>query len=112
MNAAGNGFPKKVSGQRRFNHRRSVGRRWYRTPGALTTLSSRSMVQRAIANLLTNAIRHAAADSVVSLTVQRCSGAASLRVTKTGDVIAPDQLHRVFERFVRLDTVRGRSEGD
>lgn len=34
-----------------------------------------------------------------------------MRVTNTGEGIASDQLHRVFERFVRLDAARGRSDG-
>lgn len=79
--------------------------------GEGATRGDRILVQRAITNLLTNAIRHAAAHSVVTLTVQQIGGAASLRVTNTGDGIAPDQLHRVFERFVRLDVARGRSDG-
>lgn len=79
--------------------------------GEAATQGDRILVQRAITNLLTNAIRHAAARSVVSLTVVQHGGAASLRVTNTGEGIAPDQLHKVFERFVRLDAARGRSDG-
>ena len=79
--------------------------------GEAATQGDRILVQRAITNLLTNAIRHAAAHSAVSLTVQQHGEAASLRVTNLGDGIAPDQLHRVFERFVRLDAARGRSDG-
>ena len=79
--------------------------------GQGTTQGDRILIQRAITNLLTNAIRHAAARSVVSLKVYQREGVASLCVSNTGEGIAPDQLHRVFERFVRLDAGRARSDG-
>ena len=79
--------------------------------GQGTTQGDRILIQRAITNLLTNAIRHAAAHSVVSLKVYQREGVASLCVSNTGEGISPDQLHRVFERFVRLDAGRARSDG-
>lgn len=58
-----------------------------------------------LANLITNAVRHA--ESRVRVSVH----AHGVDVDNDGPVIAPEQRETVFERFVRLDQTRGRASG-
>lgn len=69
------------------------------------------LIQRVLTNLLTNAIRHADPSSVVSIVLNQEPRAACLQVSNRGPAIPPEQLSRIFERFVRLDAARTRSEG-
>lgn len=64
---------------------------------------------RVVANLLDNAVRHAARHIAVNLTTT--DGTAVLTVTDDGPGIPETDRERVFGRFVRLDADRGR-EGD
>lgn len=79
--------------------------------GNATVQADRILVQRAITNLLTNAIRHSAAPGVVSVALRQAGATVCIDVSNHGPGIPPDQLGRVFERFVRLDTARTRSNG-
>lgn len=79
--------------------------------GDATVQGDRILVQRAITNLLTNAIRHSEAPGIVSVTLRNQGDAAQLDVCNRGAGIPADQLDRVFERFVRLDAARTRSDG-
>lgn len=79
--------------------------------GSARVQADKILVQRAITNLLTNAIRHAQAPSVVSVTLHQDEGHASVAVSNFGAPIPPHQLARVFERFVRLDAARASSQG-
>jgi len=70
------------------------------------------LIQRAVTNLLSNAVRHARAHSVVDVSIQQdADGAASLAVSNVGDPIAPEQLARLFDRFYRADASRARWSG-
>ena len=79
--------------------------------GNASVQADRLLVQRAITNLLTNAIRHADRSSTVHLTVERADENASLGVSNQGSPIASDELDAMFERFVRLDAARARTDG-
>lgn len=79
--------------------------------GNATVQADRILVQRAITNLLTNAIRHSDAPGVVSVALRQAGATVCIDVSNRGHGIPPDQLGRVFERFVRLDTARTRSNG-
>ena len=70
------------------------------------------MLQRALSNLLSNAIRHAAAHSTVRIKVTSGITQVDIRVINQGLVIAAEHLPRLFERFYRADPSRQRhSEG-
>lgn len=71
----------------------------------------RMLVQRAITNLLTNAIRHSESPGVVSFTLREHGNATQLDVCNRGPGISAAQFGRVFERFVRLDAARTRTDG-
>ncbi|BBN97090.1 MULTISPECIES: cell wall metabolism sensor histidine kinase WalK [Deinococcus] len=64
-----------------------------------------------LANLLSNALRHTAPGGAVRVGAQDAGGGVRLVVQDTGTGIAPEHLHRVFERFFRADAARTRGEG-
>lgn len=79
--------------------------------GAAEVMADRLLVQRAITNLLSNAIRHAAAGSTVRLAIRVDEDRATLAVINHGEPIAPEHLSRIFDRFYRIDTGRARLDG-
>ena len=62
-------------------------------------------------NLVTNAVRHTAADGHIDISIRSENGAAVFAVTDDGTGIEPDQLGRIFDRFHRTDEGRSRAEG-
>lgn len=81
------------------------------TEGAGTIVADRSMVQRAVSNLLSNALRHAHAGGTVKIKLQRERKEAVLEISNTGDPIAPERLGRIFDRFYRADHSRSDETG-
>jgi two-component system, OmpR family, heavy metal sensor histidine kinase CusS len=81
-------------------------------PGA-SIQGDRSMVRRALANLLSNAIRHTPARGTIRVGVTNGSdGSVTLSVENPGKDIPAEQLGRVFDRFYRIEPARQRhSEG-
>lgn len=79
--------------------------------GSAIVQADRILVQRAITNLLTNAIRHSEERGAVSIAVRQAGAITLAEVSNRGAGIPADQLVRVFERFVRLDAARTRSDG-
>lgn len=73
--------------------------------------ADRLLVQRAITNLLSNAIRHAFNDSTITIEIGATGPAATIAVTNTGEGIAPANLDRIFDRFYRVDSGRARLSG-
>lgn len=59
------------------------------------------LVQRALGNLLENALRHTPAGGVVTLSARREGAHVLLSVTDTGPGIAPGEVETIFERGVR-----------
>lgn len=68
----------------------------------------RSMVRRALANLLSNAIRHADASSRVTVRLTCDRQRASVAVENAGSGIAAEHLDRVFDRFYQADPSRSK----
>ncbi|MBA3772760.1 MAG: heavy metal sensor histidine kinase [Ramlibacter sp.] len=79
--------------------------------GAAPVRADRILVQRAITNLVSNAIRHAHAGSVVRVSVRVEGQSTLLVVTNLGEGIPQAHLERVFDRFHRIDTGRARTDG-
>ena len=71
----------------------------------------RLMIQRAISNLLSNAIRHTPEASTVLLLVETYEQSVSLSVGNPGRGIEAHHLPHLFERFYRADSSRTRAEG-
>lgn len=68
----------------------------------------RLMLQRALGNLLSNALRHTPAGGHVRVTVESRGAQLDLTVENSGEPIPPEQLPRLFDRFYRADSARSR----
>jgi two-component system heavy metal sensor histidine kinase CusS len=79
--------------------------------GTAIVMADRLLVERAITNLLSNAIRHAFANSKVSIVIATDGDCTTLAVTNQGEGIARAHLDRIFDRFYRVDAARARLDG-
>lgn len=68
-------------------------------------------LQQVLSNLLSNALRYASPASMVVLGAEAQHGGVRIWVKDDGPGIAEADQKRIFERFVRLDPARGRSDG-
>ena len=57
-------------------------------------------------NLLDNAIKFAAADSVLSLTIQIKAEKVHVSLANLGETIPPEELGQIFDRFHKTDRSR------
>lgn len=76
-----------------------------------TVRADRLMVQRALSNLLSNAIRHAAPGSVVRIGIGARNDGLQCWVENDGPGIAAEHLAHLFERFYRVGCGRSRLDG-
>ncbi|EPM47784.1 heavy metal sensor histidine kinase [Pseudomonas syringae pv. actinidiae ICMP 19071] len=79
--------------------------------GAAKVSGDKLMIQRAISNLLSNAIRHGLVGSVITITLDTHEDEVWLAVRNTGDGIDADHLPRLFDRFYRVHVSRARQQG-
>ena len=70
-----------------------------------------SLLERALANALRNAIAFSPEGGAVDVTVRREPGRIVLAVRDEGPGVPEEQLERIFEPFVRTDTARARGSG-
>ncbi|WAG78881.1 heavy metal sensor histidine kinase [Metapseudomonas furukawaii] len=75
------------------------------------TYGDRLMIQRAISNLLSNAIRHSPIGAIISIQIQKSAETISISVENPGIGIPSQHLPYLFERFYRVDKSRSRAEG-
>lgn len=68
-------------------------------------------LERAVRNLVENAIRHTPAGEQILIRAEVQQGEAIVRVIDAGVGIAPEDLPHLFERFYRVDTARNRAHG-
>lgn len=66
----------------------------------------RSMLRRALSNLLDNALQFAPANGEVRVKIVEQPNSLSLSIENTGDGISKDLLPRLFDRFYRADPAR------
>ncbi len=65
------------------------------------------MIERAIGNLLSNAVRHSPVGEAVRVVIaQQPNASATVSVFNAGPGIPPERLDRVFDRFYCVDTSR------
>jgi two-component system heavy metal sensor histidine kinase CusS len=69
------------------------------------------LVQRAVTNLMSNAVRHARPRSTVQAEIRTEASRTCISVANLGDPIAPEHLERIFDRFFRVDASRARLSG-
>lgn len=71
-----------------------------------TLQADRQLVQRALANLLANALRYGAGNSTVTISTHWHADGVDLVVGNSGEPIGQEHLPHVFERFYRCDPAR------
>ena len=64
------------------------------------------LFQRAVSNLVSNAIRHSAPGGAVVIETVSAAAGVAVRIINHGDAIAPETLDLVFERYYRSDPAR------
>ena len=70
-----------------------------------------ALLRRALANLVSNAVRHADTGSTIALAASRRGEHVELSVSNGGVPVAPLHLAHLFERFYRADPARSDAEG-
>ncbi|EAC0628335.1 heavy metal sensor histidine kinase [Salmonella enterica] len=78
--------------------------------GDVTAHIDRRLFHRSLANLLENSARHSPSNSTVTVWLSEKDNQACVEVSNPGEPIASEHLHRLFERFYRVDTSRARSD--
>ena len=71
--------------------------------------ADRLMLRRALGNLLSNAVRHSAANATLRVNISASPDAVTIRMENTGDTIPQEYWERVFDRFFRVDPSRQQS---
>ncbi|MDN3614175.1 phosphate regulon sensor histidine kinase PhoR [Vibrio gallaecicus] len=78
---------------------------------SLRVLADEDQLRSAISNLVYNAVKYTPAGAQVNVRWYQTSQGACLEVSDTGDGIEPQHLHRLTERFYRVDKARSRDTG-
>jgi two-component system heavy metal sensor histidine kinase CusS len=80
-------------------------------PGPVYAPLDRTLFQRAVSNLVSNALVHTPAAGTVTVSCASDDGFARVRVADTGCGIPPEHLPHVFDRFYRVERSRTNSSG-
>jgi PAS domain S-box-containing protein len=70
--------------------------------GLPDVLADRLQIERVLANLMSNAVRHTKEGDEIAVTVTPHEGYVAVAVTDTGSGIPPEYLPRIFEKFVQV----------
>jgi two-component system phosphate regulon sensor histidine kinase PhoR len=82
-----------------------------RSSGEHMVLANKSLVEQALANLVSNAIKYSPEATTVTIALTEEGDFVRLSVTDQGPGIAAKHLPRIFERFYRVDKARARTQG-
>lgn len=69
---------------------------------------NRDLLSEVFKNIIDNAVKYNRPGGIVEITAVRNSDAAEVTVKDTGDGVMEKDLNRIFDRFYRADTSRGR----
>ena len=79
------------------------------TNGTGAIIADRILVQRAIGNLISNALQHSPPNSAIHATVSSTDETVELLVSNHGPGIPHEHMERVFDRFYRINNARSRA---
>ena len=82
-----------------------------RLDGAATLVADPLLLRQALANLLSNAIRHSHDGGEVRITLQPIADGVEMRVQDDGEGIEAPHLAHLFDRFYQVDAARRRGVG-
>ncbi len=74
--------------------------------GAGNVLGDKLMIDRAVSNLLSNALRYTPVGETISVTIHEAERTVTLSVENPGGTIEPEHLDKLFYRFYRVDPAR------
>lgn len=74
----------------------------------LNIQADKNLIQRALSNLLTNAIRHASPNTAVTIILESTENTVFITIENVGSTIAVEYIDRIFDRFYRIDPSRQR----
>lgn len=100
VNAVTNSF-EKLYAKDGFTFERNIA-------GEICIEGNASRLQRAVYNLLDNAVRHAGEDRWVGVTLKKADNTVVIEVSDHGSGIAPDDLERIWERYYTNRQRRGK----
>jgi len=79
--------------------------------GPPVVIGDEARLRQVLANLLANALQHTPAGTAVRIQLGTDGDTARLTVADDGPGMAPQHAQRIFERFYRVDSARGRAHG-
>lgn len=68
-------------------------------------------LERAVDNLIRNAINYSFPDTAIQFTLVPLAGSVQICIQNQGNTIPPEKLERIFEQFYRLDAARSSDTG-
>ncbi|MCC6740568.1 MAG: heavy metal sensor histidine kinase [Planctomycetia bacterium] len=80
-------------------------------PSPLPARLDRTLFQRAVSNLVTNALKHTPGGGTITMRAFPEPGKIVVQVRDTGAGIGPEHVSKVFDRFYRADTARNSKAG-
>lgn len=80
-------------------------------PEEIVIRGNEVLLERALVNLLDNAIKHSTPNSQIQILVHQQDAQTAISVKDTGCGIEAQHLSRIFERFYRVDSARTRKMG-
>ncbi|MEX0776785.1 MAG: ATP-binding protein [Phycisphaeraceae bacterium] len=80
-------------------------------PPDLMVKMNHGMLERAVLNLVDNAVKYCPADTQVRIVAEAMEQQVVISISDQGPGIEPEHLPRIFERFYRVDKARSRKVG-
>lgn len=80
-------------------------------PEGVEIICDADKLERAVDNLIRNAVNYSFPDSVIQFTLIPLAGSVQICVQNRGSTIPPEKLERIFEQFYRLDSARSGDTG-
>ncbi|BBZ68832.1 two-component sensor histidine kinase [Mycolicibacterium insubricum] len=90
---------------------RSIALEVFDGPGIPLVQGDDARLRQVLSNLVSNALQHTPADAAITVRVGTDGDDAVLEVVDQGPGLAPEDAHRIFERFYRTDASRTRASG-